>query len=58
MIIIINIHNSSEKPRKFFRYRMTKRTTSLNHLAKSSDPEKVSSNSETFEIFYEFLGDK
>ena len=30
IIIIINCHNGSWKPRKFFRPRMTKRTASLN----------------------------
>ena len=38
MVIIINYHKGSGKPRKFSRSRITKRTAV--RLAKSSDPEK------------------
>ena len=40
IIIIINYHNGSGKPRKFSRSHMMKQTASLIHLAKSSDPKK------------------
>ena len=58
IIIIINCHNISEKLRKFSRSWMTKRTAPLNSSREIKLPKKVSSNSKTSGIFYDFLRDK
>ena len=58
LIKIINYHKGSGKPRKFSRFRMTKRTAPLNSSREIKWPRKVSSNSKTSRNFSDFMSDK